>query len=191
MVLLVLFLLVRGYFTIAVRKARKKAQEDVHAASREGRVNLLLRRLVLTPLLGMSLYLYFIEHEWSTPFNVPYQQPVMWIGAVLGLCGIGVLIWVHMFLGKEWSARLRLNKEHRLIQSGPYGYVRHPMYTALFTIYFSFGLIAANYLVILILSMLIMSVALRLPMEEQMLIERFGDEYRTYQSRTGRFFPKL
>ena len=115
----------------------------------------------------------------------------MWLGAGLGLAGLVFLIWVHVHLGKEWSVSLQLNQDHRLIQSGPYSKIRHPMYTALFAIYLGLSLITANYLVVFVMALLILSAAARIPQEEQMLLERFGDTYRDYIQKTGTFLPKL
>lgn len=115
----------------------------------------------------------------------------MWIGAILGLCGIAFLIWVHACLGKEWSVNLQLNDDHRLIRSGPYSRIRHPMYTALFSVYLGLGLISSNYVIIILMIIAIISLAIRIPKEENMLIEKFGDEYKTYMENTGKLFPKL
>jgi protein-S-isoprenylcysteine O-methyltransferase Ste14 len=96
-----------------------------------------------------------------------------------------------MHLGKEWSVNLQLNQDHRLIQSGPYSKIRHPMYTAIFAIYLGLSLISANYLVVSVMVLFILSAVARIPREEQMLIERFGDTYRDYIRKTGMFLPKL
>jgi len=188
---LIAFLLVRIFFSITKHKDNRTNQQDEPTGNREGKVNFMIRRLILTPALAIFLFLYFTNPPWMKLFSAPFPRSEIWLGAILGLCGLLFLIWVHKYLGKEWSVDIRLGKDHRLIQSGPYSRIRHPMYTALFAIYFSFGLVLSNYIVMLLMIMIIVSLIARIPKEEQTLIERFGDEYRSYMQKTGRFFPKL
>jgi len=77
-----------------------------------------------------------------------------------------------------------------LITRGPYRWVRHPFYVTAALLMFSVTLLTANWLIgasgLVVLALL----AIRTPKEEQMLVERFGDEYRKYMAKTGRFFPR-
>ena len=135
----------------------------------------------------------WISSEEALAFaDVPLPEPLR--GAGLLLCGASlVLLWrVHAALGAEFSPRLELREEHTLIERGPYRTVRHPMYTSGFLLIFGYGLLTANGVVLgLPLAALLLLVVLRIPDEEAMLTERFGDAYRAYCARTGRFFPKL
>jgi protein-S-isoprenylcysteine O-methyltransferase Ste14 len=108
-----------------------------------------------------------------------------------GIVGTTFLIWVNLSLGKEWSANLMIKNEHKLIKSGPYSKIRHPMYTSLFIIYLSFALLTCNYIIIILTLLAIISLIIRIPKEEKMLISEFGEDYKNYMLSTGRFFPKL
>jgi protein-S-isoprenylcysteine O-methyltransferase Ste14 len=189
--LIVLFLLVRAFFTIRLREKHDKGPGHIKANSREGKANFVARRFIVVPALSVFLFLYYLNPSWMRSISFPLPQAGICIGALLGLCGIALLIWVHVCLGKEWTAKLQLRKDHRLIQSGPYSRIRHPMYTALFAIYFSMGIVSSNYIILILLTTAILSIALRIPKEEELLIERFGEEYRTYKQKTGSLFPKL
>lgn len=187
--LCVLLLLVRSFFAIKLRKESGKKPKDRDAIAREGKTNYMFRRLIILPALAISVFLYSIKSPWMAALSIPCPRLGMWIGAILGLCGIAFLIWVHACLGKEWSVNLQLNNDHRLIKSGPYSRIRHPMYTALFSVYLGLGLISSNYIIIILMIMAVISLAIRIPKEEKMLIEKFGDEYTTYMQNTGRLFP--
>ena len=189
--LIVLFLLVRAYFTIRLREKRDKGPGLINANSREGKTNFVVRRLIVVPTLSVFFFLYYLNPSWMRSLSFPLPPRGIWLGALLGLCGIALLIWVHVHLGREWTAKLQLRKDHRLIQSGPYSKIRHPMYTALFAIYFSIGIVSSNYVILILLTIAIFSLALRIPREEEMLIERFGEDYRMYIQKTGSLFPKL
>ena len=124
-------------------------------------------------------------------FTLPLPEIVLWILTVIAFMAIAFLIWVHIYLGKEWSASLKIREGHQLIISGPYSKIRHPMYTALFTIYLSFALVSGNLLIIVPTILAIISLAVRVKKEEDVLITEFGDQYRNYMLHTGRFFPRF
>ena len=84
-----------------------------------------------------------------------------------------------------------IREDHRLVTSGPYRYIRHPLYTMGLLLFSSLSLIAANWFMMLGTVLAFVLVSLRLPKEEAALIEAFGDEYRAYMQRTGRFLPRL
>ncbi len=93
-------------------------------------------------------------------------------------------------MGTLWSAYLELRTHHRLVTSGPYSRIRHPMYVAFLAWATSLGLVIANWVLIVFAVCLAVIVVARVPREEQMMLERFGDEYREYMKRTGRFLPR-
>jgi protein-S-isoprenylcysteine O-methyltransferase Ste14 len=99
--------------------------------------------------------------------------------------------WTQTALGRFWSANLMLREKHRLITTGPYAKIRHPLYLAMIGWSAGLALVAANW-VFLALALVVSSVfILRVPREEQMLLDQFGEEYRSYMDRTGSVFPRL
>lgn len=111
-------------------------------------------------------------------------------GLALGVSGL-VLLWrTHAALGLNFSPLVDLREDHTLVQSGPYRFVRHPMYTSGFLLFAGLGLISGNpALGVPPLLALAALVAARLPGEEAMLAERFGEEWRRYTQATGRLLP--
>lgn len=114
-----------------------------------------------------------------------------WAGLALGLVGLGLWTWAQAVLGKEWSPQLQLREQHRLVTSGPYTWMRHPMYTAMFGVGIALALLAANWCFVLFAVAMIAGFVVRAPREERMMLEAFEEEYQLYMQRTGRFFPKL
>jgi protein-S-isoprenylcysteine O-methyltransferase Ste14 len=83
-------------------------------------------------------------------------------------------------------------KEQTLITSGPYRFIRHPIYTAFLLILSSTLLISSNWLIGLFWAgMTILEIISRISFEESLMMEYFGDQYREYLKKTGRIFPKL
>ncbi len=114
------------------------------------------------------------------------------VGAAL-LAGAVWLFWrSHTDLGREWSPSLQLREGHTLITSGVYKSVRHPMYASIWLWGLAQALLLQNWVagwasLVLFLPMYV----LRVPREEQMMLEQFGEAYRAYINRTGRVIPRL
>jgi protein-S-isoprenylcysteine O-methyltransferase Ste14 len=95
-----------------------------------------------------------------------------------------------MVLGKEWSPQLQLREDHHLVTTGPYAWIRHPIYTAMFGWGTALALLTANWVFVVLAVAVVAGLVARVPREEQMMLEKFGQEYQAYMQRTGRFFPK-
>jgi protein-S-isoprenylcysteine O-methyltransferase Ste14 len=112
------------------------------------------------------------------------------IGVVLMAGALALFYLTHRQLGRYWSVTLDTRKEHKLIATGVYARVRHPMYTAFWLLAFAQALLIANWVAGLagILGWGTLYF-LRVGREEQLMIETFGDEYRDYARRTARIVP--
>jgi protein-S-isoprenylcysteine O-methyltransferase Ste14 len=147
--------------------------------------------LVLALFSVSAIVLYAVNPAWLGIFSIPLPPWCQWLGAGLGAAGLILLVWVHHTLGSHWSTNLQLKEEHTLVTSGPYRWARHPMYTALFGFFAGLVLVSASWLVALLVAVAIFVLYARVGEEEAMMIEQFGDEYRIYMQRTGRFLPRL
>jgi protein-S-isoprenylcysteine O-methyltransferase Ste14 len=83
-----------------------------------------------------------------------------------------------------------VRQEHQLVTTGPYAHIRHPIYAALDLFLTSIALVTAHAFLFAFLAVSVLDHALRIPREEQLMIERFGEEYREYTERAGRLFPR-
>lgn len=142
--------------------------------------------------LGTIPIFFYILTSRIDSFRLPLPAWLRWIGAGLIFAGDFLFIRSHRALGKNWSPLLEIRKEHALVTEGPYRFIRHPMYAAIFLIGTGTSLLSANWLVTLahMISMISMYLV-RVSDEEEMMIEQFGDEYREYMRRTGRLVPRL
>ena len=114
-----------------------------------------------------------------------------WVGACLGIISVALFAWTHHTLGKNWSMALLTKEGHTLVSNGPYRWVRHPMYTTIFIQALAFFLLSANWVIGMTgLGTSILCVA-RVGDEEALMVEEFGDQYRAYMQRTGRFLPPM
>lgn len=114
-----------------------------------------------------------------------------WFGIGQGLVGIFLLLWVHHTLGTNFSVPGVMKEKQSLVTAGPYKWVRHPMYTALFLITVVYFLISANWFIGLVwMGWIVGTVASMIRDEEAVLIGKFGDEYWAHMQHTGRFLPR-
>lgn len=142
-------------------------------------------------ILWLSPFIYLINPAWMTWSKIGLPESIRWLGVGMGvLCALGVY-WLFNSIGSGISPTSATRKEHKLSTSGPYRWVRHPLYTIGTSLFIAFGMIADNWFIALLGILTFILMAVRTPKEENNLIEKFGDEYREYMKRTGRFFPKL
>ena len=122
--------------------------------------------------------------------SVPLPLWVRWSGfALIGFGGF-LLVWTFRNLGKNLTDTVVTKKDHTLVMTGPYRYVRHPFYLAGVVAIMGGSLVAANWALLLAGLVPFGFLVARTRIEEEKLIERFGDEYREYMASTGRFLPK-
>jgi len=182
-------LVMRVYFSLRVRQARERLMPDREAIEREGR-GMFAARVVAFLFLIVLLVLYVLNSPWIEALSIPLPGWLRWAGFALGLASLALWTWTQASLGKEWSPQLQLREEHHLVTTGPYARVRHPLYTAMLGVGTAFALVTANWVFVLLAVAMIAGLVARIPREEQMMLEQFGEEYKAYMQRAGRFFPK-
>lgn len=163
--------------------------EKLKAADREIGKGMMLLIAIIAPVGVIGIILYLLSPPWWTWTHLPLGEYVQWIGIIVSILPIFYLIWVHRHLDNQWSIALEIQEDHKLITTGPYKRVRHPMYLGIFVYTVGLCLISLDVLVILFFAFSIWFNYRRIPMEEQMMIDQFGDEYLKYMKKTGRFIP--
>lgn len=123
--------------------------------------------------------------------SFPLPEWIRWGGVVAGsLCSL-LMYWTLSSLGKNLTDTVVTRKDATLVTHGPYRWVRHPFYVTAALLMASVTVLTANWLIGLSSLIVLVLLAVRTPKEEAMLIERFGDQYRDYMTKTGRFAPRL
>lgn len=186
-------LLVRVYHS---RKASAVIEKNFvkrwkKAAEQEGKLSTVLWSTLPFFLMSFAL-LYVVLHSGLIARSViPLPTWSRWIGVGLGTVAMPFSLWVHQTIGEYWIAYLDLREHHRLVMDGPYRWVRHPMYLQSIMLLVALSLVSANLLMVLSSIVTIILILNRIPKEERMMMERFGDEYRDYVGRTGRLLPRF
>ena len=149
--------------------------------------------LMIPIALGMMILpLIYVFSDWINQFNLNLPDWVRVIGLIGFLLGTFMQSWAHIALKTNWSPLLEIKEKQKLITSGPYKHIRHPMYTGFWLWAVFQGMVLSNWLIMVvgILSFALMYF-MRIKYEEQLMIQAFGKEYKDYMKRTGRLFPKF
>jgi protein-S-isoprenylcysteine O-methyltransferase Ste14 len=125
---------------------------------------------------------------WS---SVPLPDWLRWAGIGLGVLGGALLVWTLRTLGPNLTDTVVTRERHTLVTGGPYRWVRHPFYDAVGLAIVANSLAAANWFLMLTGGLAWILMVVRSRREEERLLARFGDPYRAYTERTGKFIPKL
>jgi protein-S-isoprenylcysteine O-methyltransferase Ste14 len=125
---------------------------------------------------------------WAT---FPVHDWIRWIGVGGFALGVIWLIWMFISLGKNLTDTVVTRRDAYFVDEGPYHYVRNPMYSGILILGASLGLAFGTWLLPIAATAMFLILARRTRTEEMYLIDRFGDQYRSYMTRVGRFFPRL
>ncbi len=131
--------------------------------------------------------------DWAYLQKAPsLLTPMTAIGGALIAAGIIIRVWSIRILGKFFTATVQIQEDHRLIQDGPYGLVRHPSYLGAFMAFVGSGLFLNSALGALIAAVSMMiAYRYRISMEEKVLMSAFGQQYIRYQKRTKKMIPLI
>jgi protein-S-isoprenylcysteine O-methyltransferase Ste14 len=115
------------------------------------------------------------------------------LSLAIGLCliatGLSMAVWARLYLGKYWSGRITLKVEHRIIQTGPYAWVRHPIYSGLLLALLGTVITIGTIRSWLGLAIIFAAVVRKLLLEEQWMCAHFGPEYELYRRRVKALIP--
>jgi protein-S-isoprenylcysteine O-methyltransferase Ste14 len=174
------------YYRIRSQATREKL------ARREEGIFIMVGLRLCGLLAWIAIATYLINPAWMAWSLVALPAWLRWISAVISLFAVPpLLFWTFQSLGKNLTDTVVTRREHTLVTHGPYRWVRHPFYDVVFLWGLSFSLLTANWLLALLGGSAFAMMVVRTRIEEDKLIERFGDEYRTYMERTGRFLPHV
>jgi protein-S-isoprenylcysteine O-methyltransferase Ste14 len=122
---------------------------------------------------------------------VPETPGILWAGVLLTALGVGIGVWARLSLGTNWSGMVTLKKDHELIRTGLYRWIRHPIYTGILAGFLGTELIRGNVRGLLGFLILWLSFYFKARREENFLRQEFGEGFEEHARHTGMFLPKL
>jgi protein-S-isoprenylcysteine O-methyltransferase Ste14 len=136
----------------------------------------------------IGIFLIFGFRRSSNPLW-PITVPVLGAAVILAICGFAFAIWARRHLGRYWSARVTLKQGHQLIESGPYGLVRHPIYSGLLLSMAATVITIATAQSVCGYGVLFGALIFKLTVEERLLAAHLGPAYNDYQKRVKALIP--
>ena len=139
--------------------------------------------------LWLGLIAYMINPSWMAWSSVPLPAWLRWTGVGIFALAGGLLFWTFRSLGSNLTDTVVTRRAHTLVTHGPYRWVRHPFYDCAALLVVATSLVASNWFLMMTGGLVLVLLVVRTRTEEEKLLARFGDAYRRYTERTGRFLP--
>jgi protein-S-isoprenylcysteine O-methyltransferase Ste14 len=151
-------------------------------------------RLAHTTLLAVSIALLSTPHIHIAGLSarfVPRTPAGFWIGVALVLSGLLFSVAARLHLGGNWSGTVTLKQDHTLTRSGPYRFVRHPIYTGILLAILGSAIAVAQWGALLALLLTAVAFLIKIRTEERFMLDHFGAEYARYQQEVAALIPGL
>jgi protein-S-isoprenylcysteine O-methyltransferase Ste14 len=167
------------YWEVAAKNAAE-AQRTEARSSRAVHVFLVNVALLLEliPIRALGRYL-------------PVSSFIMLAGLAVQAIGMILAVWARRHLGRNWSGAIAIKVEHKLIRSGPYRFLRHPIYTGLLAMYVGTAVVAGEWLALIGVAMVTFAYWRKIRLEEAALDTAFGADYLAYRQATWALLPGL
>lgn len=194
-----LFIFLAGsviWFIIRIPARRGSRKAAVRVSARTPREKILmaisLAGLGIVPLAYVGSHLARTRFRFLGFADYPFVPALAWLGTIVFALALWLFYRTHEQLGRNWSVSLDIREKHKLVTSGVYALVRHPMYSAFWMWAIAQALLLPNWVAglsgIVGFGMLFFG---RVFEEERLMLQAFGDEYRAYMQRTSRVLPWL
>jgi protein-S-isoprenylcysteine O-methyltransferase Ste14 len=142
-------------------------------------------------LTGTAQLLIFLPVPGLRQRFMPFIPWVVVLGLLLEAIAVYVSIWARRSLGRNWSGAIAANENHELVRTGPYRFVRHPIYSGVFGLYLGGTLVSGEWHALVGLALAAIAYWRKIRMEERHLRKLFGVDYQDYERYTRRFIPRV
>ncbi len=138
---------------------------------------------------GIVLLSFRLPAAWLNLRLWPQDRPTFWAGFAITLAGLSFSVWARVHLGRNWSRSVTIKQDHELIVTGPYGLVRHPIYSGLFLAFLGTVLVIAEVRAVLGFALIAIPLWIKLRLEEKWMHAQFGTAYQAYSQRVAALVP--
>ncbi len=122
---------------------------------------------------------------------LPYRAAFYRVGLALTLAGLAFTVWARLRLGTNWSGSVQVKAEHALVRTGPYRWVRHPIYTGILAALLGTAIALDQWRGLLAFGIVLAGFLYKLRLEERWMIETFGDAYVEYRKHSRALIPGI
>jgi protein-S-isoprenylcysteine O-methyltransferase Ste14 len=178
----ILWLAWATYWFVSARNVKRTVRREKWSERLWYSVPIVLAVLLFSqPRLALSLG----QHIW-----VP-NEGTYGLGTALLVAGLLFSVWARRTLGRNWSGTVTVKEDHELIQTGPYRWVRHPIYTGILVALTGSAIAFDRWTGFVSVAIMFLSFWIKLLREEAWMRETFGEKYTAYCAKTKRLVPLL
>jgi protein-S-isoprenylcysteine O-methyltransferase Ste14 len=141
-------------------------------------------------LMNIALLLVVLPVYQLNPRFLPGLGWIPWTGLSIQTISIGLALWARRHLASHWSGEITIKVDHQLIRSGPYQFVRHPIYAAILGMFAGSAIVSGRCLALCGASIAAFAYRRKIRLEEANLRHAFGPAYDLYERQTGSLLPK-
>ncbi len=120
---------------------------------------------------------------------VPMTPATAYIGLAITVAGLAFSVWARFSIGRNWSPLIHLKEDHQLIRSGPYGIVRHPIYSGFMLATLGTAIAFGEWSGLLAFVLIVTAWGYKARLEENAMAEQFGTEYERYRQSVKGLIP--
>jgi protein-S-isoprenylcysteine O-methyltransferase Ste14 len=171
------------YWLISARRVKRARQPEPIKTGLTYRLPLVAATfLVLVPDIGPPVL--------ATPF-MPRSTVVVYLAAGLVAVGLAFAIWARLHIAENWSGRITVKEDHELVRTGPYRWIRHPIYTGLLLALGATVVAIDTWQAAIAFVLFVISFVIKLFIEERVMTATFGEKYTEYSRETSRLVPGI
>lgn len=141
--------------------------------------------------IGISLFVVRFDLGPLNHHFLPNTPSTNLASVLLVADGVGLSVWARYHLGQYWSSSVSLKEDHRIIETGPYAYLRHPIYSGIILAIMGSFLSTATYRALLGFAVIVTALCVKATREEHLLSGELGSAYTDYRRHTGFLMPRL
>lgn len=177
---------IEGYYLVSEIRLRARTTRGADKTADKGSMQL------VWILSALAYILAWVPVALDSGRLVTLGDWLTWVGVFIMISGIGFRQYAISTLGKFFTSSIQIKKDHAIIRTGPYRYIRHPSYLGILTLAVGLGIALANW-ISLIVCVVLPAIALinRIQFEEKELEKHFGPQYQDYRKHTWRIIPYL
>jgi len=145
--------------------------------------------IVLTVLTAALLAFPDQPLSWLNARFLPNTMAAYCLGLLMAIAGLAFAVWARLHLGRNWSGVVTVKENHELIRTGPYGFVRHPIYTGMLSAILGTAISFGEWRGLLAFALLTVALLLKLRREERFMSESFPNDYPRYRAEVPALIP--